>query len=165
MTEISDLEHRINTALERIGAAVEGVTAPRPESENAEAAQELEELRTALEDEKTANTQLEERMRQLRERQDDGLKQLEERVQSLGARAADQEREVARLAALNDQLRSASEKLREAALNGAPGPEPVNATVLAELESLQILYDSQKQELDALLAELRPVVEAVAEGA
>lgn len=160
MSDIAELEKRINAALERIGAAVEASTA----NGGADVGQ-LEALREQLDEEKTANAQLKERVRKLKDRQADGLTQLEERIKSLGARAADQEIEIARLKQINGQLRDSNRRLREANSAGLAEPHLINSSMQNELESLRITYENQKSELDALLSELKPVVEAARESA
>ncbi len=161
MSDIAELERRITSALERIGGAVEKIPTEQPSAENSA---EVETLKEELEAEKTANTQLEERLAQLRERQTQDLNQLEERVRSLGARTAEQERELNQLIQVNARLRDSNQKLREANEKGLADAHLVNQSMQSELESLRQVNISQKSELNALLAELKPVVEAAGEG-
>ncbi len=65
MSDISDLESRITTALDRIGRGLDAL-GPKPDAgQDAEIAT----LKVALEEEKTANAQLEERVRAIKEKQ------------------------------------------------------------------------------------------------
>lgn len=160
MSDIAELERRITSALERIGGAINQIpTGPQP----AENSAEIETLKEALDAEKTANSQLEERLAQLKERQVEDLSQLEERVRSLGARAAEQERELNQLMQVNARLRDSNQKLRKANEKGLADAHLINQSMQSELESLRQVNISQRSELDALIAELKPVVDAARE--
>ena len=58
MTDITDLEQRIISALDRIKTGVDGMGPAAPAASSGEA----DDLRRALDEEKTANAQLEERV-------------------------------------------------------------------------------------------------------
>ncbi|MEL6700571.1 MAG: hypothetical protein AAFO58_02650, partial [Pseudomonadota bacterium] len=129
MSEITDLERRITQALDRIRAGVDtlGTVPPMvapilddaPEETVAEAAPatdtaELESLRAELEDERTANAQLEERVRVIRRKQEGRVKKLEEQLAEAQTQLAASEAACAHLKAAADKLRQSNQDLRKA---------------------------------------------------
>jgi len=154
MSDITDLERRINAALERIGGVVEAAAPPDNPGNDGEVA----ELKDALEAEKTANAQLEERVRALHGKQDQGFAQIEARVERLRDRVAEQEKELQRAKQMNSQLRSSNQALRAANEAGKPDAHLINKSMLAELEALRVAQLADRSELDAVLNELKPFV-------
>lgn len=148
MSDLQELEGRIASALERVGRGVEALgkvpEAPPVDEEL------VARLRESLEAEKTANAQLEERVRAIRARQD-------EQVEAVNARADAAEAEVERLRAVNAQLREANAALRAANAEGLGDAEAINAGMVAELDALRALRDSDRAELDSLISELEPL--------
>ena len=67
MSEISDLESRISAAMDRISRGLEGLAAPAAQ-EAGEDDSALKEARDALENEKLANAQLEDRVQSLKDK-------------------------------------------------------------------------------------------------
>ena len=65
MSDISELQARIANALDRIGTGLDALGRPAPDT--GEEPAEMTALRAQLEDERTANAQLEERVRTIRE--------------------------------------------------------------------------------------------------
>ena len=202
MTEIEELERRVEVALERIRAGVERARADAAErafspeiqaraeaadefearvrelesalpelearASTAEArAEELESGRAALEDaleaERGAGAQLAERMRQIKRLHEAGARRMQAQADELAARLEAAEDALARQRAANDRLLEASEALRTAAEAGeAP---PVDEALRAELDALRAAREADRDEVDAILGELAPLVEREEEGA
>lgn len=104
MSDISDLESRISAAMDRISRGLESMTAPAAEADTSE----QDALRTALEEEKLANSQLEERVRALNMR-------LEELEQALATSNDAIEKAVEAREAAEAELTTAKQE-RDAAL-------------------------------------------------
>lgn len=60
---------------------------------------------------------------------------------------------------VNVQLRQNNLALRDAVLKGMPDPNLVNKAMLAELESIRASRDAERAEIDAVLEELRVILE------
>lgn len=150
MSDLSELEGRITAALERVGRGVEALS-KEPGAPAVDEAQ-VTRLKEALEAEKTANDQLEERLRAVRDKH-------EAELSGLGARASEAEAEVERLRKVNAKLRQANRALRAANAEGLGDASLINDAMAAELEALRALRDSDRAELDGLIAELTPLTE------
>ncbi|MDA5093940.1 hypothetical protein O2N63_07550 [Aliiroseovarius sp. KMU-50] len=153
MSDISELETRITTALERISAGVDAL-APTKAEQSGEVAQ----LTAALEDERTANAQLEERVKAIKEKQDSTVQTLSEEVERLTKLLADEERALAKLRQVNANLRTNNDALREAVSQGAAEPHLINKSMMAELEGLRATQSADRNELDAVLGELNSLI-------
>lgn len=154
MSEIDALEGRIATALSRIGAGVAQLGKAAPEG-----ADSSETLKAELQEERDANAQLEERVRALKDRQDSNVTHLETRVEKQAAALAAIEAELHRLRASNADLRELTEQLRHAAEDGVASPELINRATIAEVEALSAQRAADVAEIDAILSELKPLVE------
>ena len=162
MSDISTLEGRITTALDRIRQGIEAKDARDGDAElqalqdqrNAEAA----EIRAALETERASNAELVARVRALKERQDTQVASLTERVEKQRVQLAAYDAQLQTLRASNVQMREINAKLRDAVTEGL-APELVNAAVAAELQALQDQRNAEAAEIDTILAELKPLVE------
>ncbi|KAA9008998.1 hypothetical protein [Histidinibacterium aquaticum] len=163
MDDVTALEGRIAQALDRIRAGVEGLgpAAPAAEVEATTDTSELEAevtaLRARLEEEQAANAQLEERVVKLKDRQDQTIARLESQVSSGRARLAALDEEMQKLRQVNAELVESSEALREAAARDVAEPHLVNKAMLAELDALRALRGADAAEVEAVLAELRPL--------
>ncbi|MGB8621487.1 MAG: hypothetical protein WCD16_01595 [Paracoccaceae bacterium] len=164
MSDISELERRISAALERIGAGAEALAAARAKAaEEAAATQpaqedpQLAEMRDALEAEKTANAQLEERVKAIRDKQESQVAHLEERVARLTARSAEVEAEVERLRRVNTKLRESNKALREANAEGLGDAHLINTAMQTELDALRVQREADRSELDQIIGELAPL--------
>lgn len=156
MTDISDLQARITSALDRIGSGLEALgRAP-----GGDAAAEAAELREALEEERTANAQLEERVRAIRAKQDSAVETLVGEVDRLRALLEAEEAAVVRLSRVNAELRANNAALREAIAGGVAEPHLVNKSMMAELEALRAAQGADRAELDAVLGELGALITA-----
>ena len=157
MTDIAALEARLAAAMERIAHGLAAFSDAPPASAGDDGS-EVAALRLALEEEKTANAQLNERVRAIREKQDMMVDQLEKRVLRLQDRVATQEAEIGQLRRVNAQLRENSKVLREAAA-GSVDAHFLNRTMMTELEATRAAQAADRSELDAIIAELVPLVE------
>lgn len=156
MSDIAELERRIIVALERIGQGLEGLERIDPGRPDPA---ELESLREALEAERTANAQLNERVKAIRERQETQVARLDQRAQEMTARAERLEAEVERLRAVNGRLRQTSAALRLANAEGLGDPGSIDAAMAAEIAALAALRASDRAELEDIVAELMPLAE------
>ncbi|AGI68407.1 hypothetical protein OAN307_c28390 [Octadecabacter antarcticus 307] len=168
MSEFPQLEMRITTALERIKTGLDGLSVPpplitsQPDSDGVDAgalAAQVAELGAKLDEEQTANAQLEERVKLLKDRQDGKLAKLESNVDAGRARSARMDRELQRLRQMNAELRDINVQLREAVSDGVSEPHLVNKAMLAELEALRATRAADAAEMDAILQELTPIIE------
>lgn len=161
MTDITDLQARITAALDRIGAGLEGLSPGGGARDSAEIAR----LTQALEEERTANAQLEERVRTIKEKQDSTVEVLAAEVERMGARIASAEETAARLSRVNAELRANNTALREAIARGVAEPHLVNKSMMVELEALRTAQAADRAELDAVLGELNALVADARHGA
>ena len=109
MSDITDLESRISAALDRIGRGIEDLGAA-PAAEPGIDPAEHEALKAQLDEEKTANAQLEERVKAIRDKLDTQMAQLEDDLLAQTARGDSAEEQLARLQKVNDELRANNNK-------------------------------------------------------
>lgn len=173
MSEISDFESRISAALDRIRYSAERMARPvasapadhwpqDPEDATpAEAGPDprVADLEKQLEDERLANAQLEERVQALKARQDGRVAELEAAAEGNLAKLARFEKDINRLREVNAELRANNGRLREALEDGIAEPELINRAMAAELDALRALRQADATEVDAVLDELRPLIE------
>lgn len=148
MTDISELERRITAALDRIGNGVDRL------SSAADAG-----LAEALEAERMANAQLEERVRAIRETQETTVATLEAEVASLRKALTDTDADLQQVRGVNAELRASNAALRSANAEGLADAELVNAALQAELEALKTLQAGDRAEIDRVLATIEPILE------
>lgn len=161
MSDLAELERRITAALDRIGQGVEALsaapaTAPAPADDG-----RMAELEKALDEERTVNAQLEERVKAIKERQENTVDTLAEEVERLREMLEEEEASVARLRKMNGELRTNNDALRDAISAGVAEPHLVNKSMMAELEALRAAQAADRAELDAVLGELGPLVDAM----
>lgn len=158
MNEIAELEGRISQALDRIGRGLDalsgGAVAPAA-SGSAE-----EKLQKALESEQDTNAQLTERVRVIKEKQEKTVSALEAKVARLMKDLDTAAQELQRQKRVVSDLEDTTRALREAAAAGVSDPELVNQAMTAELEALRAARAVEIAELDAIMAELKPIVDA-----
>ena len=159
MQDIAELERRITAALERIGQGVARlVTAPETELPASMAEAELARLTEALDEERMANAQLNERLRVVRDK-DAGEKQaLETQAAELTAQLEAQSVDLNRLRRTVDQLNSELADLRDMAQMGVTEPEHINKAMLAELMALRAARASEAEELAEIVTALNPLI-------
>lgn len=172
MSDFPQIESRISNALERIRLGIDTLMTPpdvdaapaqvaekAPSVDTSALEAQVGELSAKLDEEQTANAQLEERVKLLKERQDGKLAELESNVDAGRARAARMDRELQRLRQVNAELRDINSQLREAVTAGVSEPHLVNKAMLAELEALRATRAADAAEMDAIMAELTPIIE------
>lgn len=155
MTPLEDFERRIAAAFDRIAQAAEQTPAPAPVEDHSA---ELSALRLALEEERTANAQLEERVRSIREKQ-------ETQVMALQTQVDDQKAALATLDGALQSLRSAAQVLRDnnlalraALADGAVDPALIDQALQAELDSLRADRAAEQAEVAAVFGALAPLL-------
>lgn len=131
MSQIEELQRRLTAAMERIGAGVAAIQDTAPAKEGAD-----DELRVALEDERVANAQLEERLKSLKERHEQEVDAMRADMEALRNVPVDD----AEKTALRQQLADANDRL--ASVEAAR----------AELADAKAALDN-REELEALKAE------------
>ena len=149
MSEIAALETRITAALDRIsiGLAKSG--------EQAGGAA----LETALDAERDANAQLQERVKVLKERQDGKISELEARVASQQDQMSALNTELHKLRAAAADASAVTAELRTAAAAGATDPELINRALMAEVDALTAQRAADAAEVAAIVTELKPLIE------
>ncbi len=151
MSDISALEARITAALDRIRRGLD-----RPSQDNSQGPDA--ELQEALDQERATNAELVARVRSLKERQDTQVASLTARVETQRTQLMQLDEELQQLRASNIQLRGLNTKLREAVTAGL-APELHDAAVAAEIEALHAQRSADAAEIDAIIAELKPLIE------
>lgn len=156
MSDISELERRIAAGLDRIRAGLDGLRAPEAAAPAPVATGDPDHaaLQQQLEDERTANAQLEERVKALKDRLDGRLADLERQVEQARGRATRMDRELQRLRQVNAELRDINSQLRDAVAREVSEPHLVNKAMLAELEALRAARAADVAELDQVMGEL-----------
>jgi len=147
MSDISELERRITAALDRIGAGVEAMSTADDGG-----------LAEALEAERMANAQLEERVRAIKQTQETTLARLEAEVAALRQAVADTDADLQQVRSVNASLRASNAKLREANAAGLADASLVNDAMEAELSALRAARDADRAEIDRVLGTLEPVL-------
>jgi len=163
MTEITDLQARITAALDRIAGGLDGLSTGAAHA-SADIA-EIARLTEALDEERTANAQLEDRVRTIKQKQDSTVEDLAGEVDRLRIQLAAQEDTVAKLTRVNADLRANNVALRDAISHGVTEPHLVNKSMMAELDALRTAQEADRAELDAVLSELNALVADAARGA
>lgn len=195
MSQIEELQSRMSRALDRIAKGVEALSAAPPsapapeaapgpatavdagwaeaaEEAAAEAAAEIARLRDALDEEKMANSQLEERVKTLRSRLEEAQAApaapmvsdaaLMERVEAQRESMAALDAEMQRLKTANDMLRKTCEEMRGALQDNVGEPHLVNKAMLAELEALRAARAAEEAEIRAVLGAMAPLLSEAA---
>lgn len=160
MDNIAEYQARITAALDRISSALPKVGA------------EDQGLADALEAERTANAQLEERVKAIKDKQETMVTELEAQVSSLKQQVDEQdtalgelraavetkESEARQLRKVTAELRARIAALREANAAALPDAHLVNKAMASELEALRAAETSMRAEMDEILGALEPIV-------
>lgn len=154
MADVNDLAQRISSALERISQSVDSISLASAPVDGDDPRVLQEELAA----ERQANQQLEERVSALKERQEKVVERLEAEVASLSAKSTEYLEEMEQLKFVNERLMRNNNALREANAAGLGDPDVINAGMAAELDALRVRRDTDRRELELLLAELKPLV-------
>ncbi len=158
MEALTEAEARVVSALDRLESVMDRLAMSPPDPQAGEVAA----LNEALEAERAANEQLEERVRAIKERQEKVVGRLEAEVAGLKAAVAERDAAFEGLRAANDRLRENNLALREAILSGSPDADLVNRAMAHELDGLRAARAADRAELDLIIAELRPHFEETA---
>ena len=162
MSELAELERRISAALERIGQGLDRLPTERAggaaSAAAGDAADTIARLTEALEAEKTANAQLNERLKAIKERDQQSLHGMETQVEAMTRQLDVQGIELQRMRKTAIALREQMRALREAALAGVADAHMINKSMLAELEALRATRATETAELDEVLAELGALI-------
>lgn len=148
------LQGRLTAALERIGRGVEALEPPAASAD----ADEVEALKQALEDERLANAQLQDRIATLKAREDSAAAEAGAMLEDQRAAMARLDHDLQRVRAANDQLRASNRALREANAEGIGEADLVNRSLMAELEALRAAHAADRSEAEAIVAALGPLV-------
>ena len=149
MSDIAELERRVSSALDRIGAALERIEPPP---------QTGEDLAAALEAERVANAQLEARVAAIKQKQETQVAALEKEVTGLREALQTRDREVQRLRRVNTELRESNTALREANAEGLADAHLINKSMMAEVESLRSAATANRADIDEVLSTLEPLL-------
>ena len=153
MSDISELETRITTALERIST---GLSALSPQATGAD--EEIARLKAALDDERTTNSQLAERLKAVQHSRTEEADGLHKELERLTAQLATDEVVITKMRQANADLRANNDALRKAAGDGVVDADLVNASMATELEGLRVAQAADRAELDAVLGELGQLI-------
>jgi len=177
--DMAGLEARMTAALARIQAGIEKLPAAAfladptigeaydaPPVADAGGSEKVAELEAKLEEERTANAQLEQRVRQIKRRQESRVSELEAEVARVQAQLVDIEKQNAKLRRTGAEMRSALEDLQTSARDGG-GPEArlINRAMMAELEALRAERAADAADIGALISTLEPLLEGAQEDA
>ena len=84
---------------------------------------------------------------------------MEERIERLTARIETQDQQFQLLKEANEQLRESNAILRERNLEMLSDPSAIDQSLKAELDALKAMRSADIEEMDAILDELKPLVE------
>lgn len=157
MSEIENFQRRINAALDRIGERIEAAAPAAVDPA------EMEEVKQALDDEKLANEQLQERVKALRAKRTELENALDAARDARTAEMTRLDAELQSLRRANQQLRDNNQALREANEAGVAEPHLINKSMLAELEGLRATQSADRAETEAVMAALAAAVATVSE--
>jgi len=157
MGQIQDLEQRIAAAFARISA---GVDAMASQPATMPQAPPDDDLAMALDEERMANAQLNERLTMLHKRASQTEQDLVDQVETLTRHLDAQGLDLQRLSSTVGQLREDLRRLREAAVQGVVDPGLINKAMLAELEALRATRTAEANEMNDILTALTPILEA-----
>jgi predicted RNase H-like nuclease (RuvC/YqgF family) len=155
MSDISALEGRITAALDRIRQGLD----VRSGSTAGDAT-----LQAELDKERATNAEMVERVRILKERQDTQVASLTTRVEAQRGQLQKLDAELQKLRASNVQLREMNTQLRETVTTGL-SPELHSDAVASEIAALHAQRAADAAEVDAILAELKPLIEETSNAA
>lgn len=116
-------------------------------------------LAAALADERVVTAQLEQRVRTLKERQDQRLAALDAQIAAQRDQISSLDGDLQRLRQANADLRDVAGQMRAALADAVSEPELVNRAMLAEIEALRAVRAADLAEVNAVLADLQPLVE------
>lgn len=151
MSEIEELHSRIMSAMDRVANGMAALEAKGAESMA---------LQQALDAEKTANAELNERMRAMGEDHAKAIEDAEARATEATERMSKFDEDLQRLRLANGQLSEACEALRGANAEGVGDANLINNAMAAELEALRAARTAEVTETNEIIAALMPLLEA-----
>ena len=157
MSQIEELQGRINAAMNRIGAGGEALASREPEQSAPDPA-----VLEQLEEEKLANAQLQERLKSIKTKHGAQIEQLTADLAVQTQAMARLDMDLQRLRQSNEQLRDSNAALRKANEEGVGEPHLINKAMLAELEALRATHAADAAESSAVLSRLEPLLAAAA---
>jgi len=160
MSNIAEFESRITAALERIGSGLDALSQSPDQalSEPQVDSEEMAGLSEALEAEKMANAQLQERVNAIKEKQETSVQDMQVKIEELTAKLSNQEVEGRKLKQVNSQLNESNEALSKANEEGVGDAHLINKAMQTELESLRATRKADLSELETIMGELKPIL-------
>lgn len=158
MSDIAEFERRITVALERIDAGIDAGLDVATAGASPDNSAEISELNTALEAERMANAQLEERVSAIKDKQETTMKEMQERIEALGESLTAQESQARDLEQANNELQTQNQELRSANEKSVGEADQTSKAMQAELETLQATRKADLSELETIMAELKPII-------
>ena len=162
MADIEELQRRLTAAIDRIGKGVERLDA---DSEPPEDPGDIEDLQArrgaseaALEEERIAGQQREERIKTLHAKLEDAQATMKARMDAQSEATAQVDLELQRLRKANEQLRANNKALREANKAGLADPHLINTGMIAELEALNAARSAETAEAEAIAAAFKQLL-------
>ncbi len=166
MSDTTELENRIEAALDRIAFRVDKIKtttdAPVVAEAGPDQSDRIAELTAALDEERQANAQLKARIETLKSQAAASAVpaiDVDALEQAHAAKLAKMDGQIQKLRGVNDQLRANNAKMRDAIKDGIAEPHLINKSMLTELEALRATRGADKAELDAIIDELKPLIE------
>lgn len=156
MGEISDLENRINSALDRITKGLDGLEPPGPVVDP----KEMTRLQSELEIQHVEKAALQAKIEDLLMAHDQHMSEHGVQIEAQKTQMQDLDDTLQRLRHANVQLRENNRALRQANEDGVADPHLINNSMLAELEGLRSTRAADKAEADAIISALRPMLRA-----
>ena len=150
MSDIAELERRITFALERVAKAAE-----RGSGQSTA----MSELKDKLTEEQLECERLRDRLQDLKDSHAAAIEALEGKLDKVRGQVARQEHDLAKIRGVNAQLRENNARLREANASGLADVDLVNTALSTELDAVRTAQAADRAELNAVLDELRPLVE------
>ncbi|WP_299289043.1 hypothetical protein [uncultured Tateyamaria sp.] len=157
MSEIDALQQRLTAAMDRIATQMGALGSAGGGDTGA--------LEAALEDERLANAQLNERVRKLSEKQESAAQAAADATAAAQERVETLDLELQRLRKANDQLRQSNAALRLANEEGVGEPHLINKAMMAELEALRAARAADVAEASSIIGALAPLLDAKEEDA
>ena len=187
MTDIADLENRLSAAMDRIATGLNNLgdaSAAASGDQSGDQSVEIAALKAALEEERTANAQLEARVKALTlaaEARASGDTDGEvaavtgahqQEIEAIRDAAAEERaawaglnQRLVRLRRSNKLMRSNTLALRQAAADMVVDPELINNSLQVELDAAIAAQELERAEADVIIKTLMPMVKTGTEGA
>lgn len=159
MEDFAELERRFSKAFERIHAGLGVLSERAGRQADAASAARISALGAELEAERGVSAGLQERLRQQEDAHAGAVADLQSKLTEAQRHLTALDTELQRLRQASDELLETSEALRAAQEEGVTEPHLINRALLAELDALRAVRSGELAEIEAVLSELRPLVE------